>query len=137
MRIASLGALAGFLVFAGLLAAQNKDYTPDPSWKPPTQAATKRNPLVRDANALKQGHDLYDAECAMCHGTDGRGVANAANLHEPAVQRQSDGALFWKITTGHPEKGMPGFKHLPEDQRWQLVSYLRTFKGKNKTAANQ
>ncbi len=43
----------------------------------------------------------------------------------PKVQEQSDGALFWKITNGNPDRGMPSFSQLPELQRWQLVLYLR------------
>jgi hypothetical protein len=30
---------------------------------------------------------------------------------------QSDGALFWKITNGNPDRGMPSFSKLPELQR--------------------
>lgn len=135
MRIARLGILAGFLVFAGLVSAQNDNYTPDPSWKAPAQAAAKHNPLVGNAAAAKRGHALYEAQCSMCHGMDGEGLANAANFHEPAVQRQSDGTIFWKITNGHQDKGMPPFKQLTDKQRWELVSFLRTFK--NKKAAAQ
>jgi hypothetical protein len=42
------------------------------------------------------------------------------------VQVQTDGALFWKISTGNTRKGMPAFSFLPEAQRWQLVLRLRT-----------
>jgi len=51
---------------------------------------------------------------------------HAADLQLPVVQSQSDGALFWKITNGNPDRGMPSFSRLPELQRWQLVLYLRT-----------
>ena len=41
------------------------------------------------------------------------------------VQVQTDGALFWKISSGNTRAGMPTFSFLPEPQRWQLVLYLR------------
>jgi len=56
---------------------------------------------------------------------------HAADLQLPAVQQQSDGALFWKITNGNTDRGMPSFSRLPELQRWQLVLYLRTLKPAN------
>jgi hypothetical protein len=46
----------------------------------------------------------------------------------PVVQSQSDGALFWKITNGNPDRGMPSFSRLPELQRWQLVLYIRSLR---------
>ncbi len=53
---------------------------------------------------------------------------HAADLQLPVVQEQSDGALFWKITNGNPDRGIPSFSKLPEPQRWQLVLYLRTLR---------
>jgi hypothetical protein len=44
---------------------------------------------------------------------------------QPDVQAQSDGALFWKISSGNTHSGMPAFSFLPEPQRWQLVLRLR------------
>ena len=60
---------------------------------------------------------------ALCRSKFRPGV-----LQLPAVQQQSDGTLFWKITNGNPDRGMPSFSRLPELQRWQLVLYLRTLK---------
>jgi mono/diheme cytochrome c family protein len=115
---------------SGLVAAQNSSYRPDPKWKVPAAKAAKKNPFAKDASAAKKGRDLFDAQCSMCHGVDGRGIANAANFHTAAVQRESDGTLFWRITKGNQNKGMPPFKHLSEQERWQLVSFIRTLKDK-------
>jgi hypothetical protein len=51
---------------------------------------------------------------------------HAADLHLPVVQQQTDGVLFWKITNGNPDRGMPSFSRLPDLQRWQLILHLRT-----------
>ncbi|HEV2728482.1 MAG TPA: hypothetical protein VGV15_00495 [Terriglobales bacterium] len=53
---------------------------------------------------------------------------DAADFQLPLVQNQSDGTLFWKITNGNPDRGMPSFSTLPEPQRWQLVLFIRTLK---------
>ena len=42
------------------------------------------------------------------------------------MTRMTDGELFWKISEGH--RPMPAFKNkLSEEERWQLVDYIRTF----------
>lgn len=130
MRVGKTIALALLLAPGGALSAQNNDYSPDPTWKAPPAVARKVNPLAKNPDAAQKGKELFEAQCSMCHGVDGSGLANAANLRMPVVQKESDGTLFWKITTGHQQKGMPSFQRLPENDRWQLVSYLRTFKGK-------
>ncbi|HEX7895050.1 MAG TPA: cytochrome c, partial [Terriglobales bacterium] len=65
-----------------------------------------------------------------CHGADGTGMQTkrSADLQLTIVQQQTDGTLFWKITNGNARKGMPSFSKLPEQQRWQLVLFLRTLK---------
>jgi len=53
-------------------------------------------------------------------------LKKAADLQLPVVQDQNDGTLYWKITNGNPDHGMPSFSGIPELQRWQIVLYLRT-----------
>jgi len=128
MWIEKSGTLFAVLMFALHLSSQNYNYVPDPMWTAPPQATERRNPLKGVPDALHRGHDIFEARCSMCHGSDGKGLNNAANFHKPAVQQQSDGTLFWKIGNGHLAKGMPSFRELSETDRWSLVDYLRTFK---------
>ena len=37
-----------------------------------------------------------------------------------------EGALFWFITKGDVKDGMPAWAGLPEKERWQIVTYLKT-----------
>lgn len=114
------------VVCAMIMAAQNTNYQQDSRWEPPAPAAAKPNPLAGSPELAAGGHKLFQRHCAQCHGPEGQGLKNAADLQLPAVQRQSDGALWWKITNGNSRRGMPAFSGLPEMQRWQLVLYLRT-----------
>lgn len=109
---------------------QNANYQPDPNWRAPDQAAAKPNPLAQKSQAVPGGKKLFLRNCAECHNQDGSGILkkHAADLQLPVVQNQSDGTLFWKITNGNPDRGMPSFSQLPELQRWQLVLFLRTLK---------
>jgi mono/diheme cytochrome c family protein len=109
------------------VSAQNASYQQDPGWRVPVEAAGRSNPLAARPEAAAGGAKLFKRNCVECHGEDGAGLArkNAADLQLVVVQEQSDGTLFWKISNGNPDRGMPPFSRLPELQRWQLVLYLR------------
>jgi len=112
------------------VAAQNTNYQPDSSWRAPNDAASRPNPLVTKLQAAAGGKKLFMRNCAECHDKDGSGIVkkHSADLQLPVVQQQSDGSLFWKITNGNPDRGMPSFSRLPELERWQLVLFLRMLK---------
>lgn len=116
------------LLITSMVLAQNQNYQQDPSWRVPTEAVEKRNPLAERLELAAGGKKLFTRNCVECHGKSGEGVKKAADLQLPVVQGQSDGALFWKITNGNPDRGMPSFSRLPELQRWQIVLHLRTLK---------
>ena len=120
----------GVVCAAAMLVAQNAGYEQDPRWRPPAEAAAKKNPLASRPEAAAGGEKLFKRNCVECHGEDGSGLVkkHAADLQLAKVQEQSDGVLFWKITNGNPDRGMPSFSRLPELQRWQLVLYLRVLK---------
>jgi mono/diheme cytochrome c family protein len=125
-----LPATAVLVMLCGALAAQNTSYQQDLGWRAPADAVSRANPLARKPEAAAGGGKLFKRNCVECHGEDGSGLAkkNAADLLLREVQSQSDGTLFWKITNGNTDRGMPSFSRLPELQRWQLVLYLRTLK---------
>lgn len=114
------------LWLAPLLFAQNTTYQQDPNWRAPEETVQRKNPLAERPQLAAGGAKLFQRNCAECHGKAGEGLKKAADLHLPLVQQQTDGTLFWKITNGNPNHGMPSFSRLPELQRWQLVLYLRT-----------
>ena len=128
MRILTASIL--LLALGSVALAQNTDYRQDPNWQAPSDAASRVNPLASRPEATAGGQKLFRRNCVECHGTDGSGLAkkHAADLQLNSVQRQSDGVLFWKITNGNPDRGMPSFSKLPDLQRWQLVLYLRKLK---------
>ena len=116
-------ALLQLLGIAGL-AAQTRH--PDRSWTAPDDAASKPNPLANRPELSAGGRKIFEQRCAQCHGEDAQGTSRAPNLLSRRVQAQSDGALFWKITSGDTRAGMPTFSYLPAPVRWQLVLHLRS-----------
>ena len=103
----------------------------DPDWNAPSRAAVRVNPLASHPDAERGGSKLFAGRCATCHGDEGRGTSKGPDLSAAAVQAQTDGALFWKITSGNSRSGMPSFSFLPEPQRWQLVLRLRSIAQQN------
>jgi mono/diheme cytochrome c family protein len=102
----------------------------DPSWVAPEQAASKPNPLAGRPGADAGGRKIFRQRCVACHADDGRGTSKGPDLTQPEVQSESDGTLFWKITSGNTREGMPTFSSLPEAQRWQIVLHLRALSGR-------
>jgi mono/diheme cytochrome c family protein len=101
-------------------------------WKAPSWADTITNPFPDEPLVLMQGEELYQMYCEACHGRQGYGDGaaggafgpNPANFHAEEVKNQSDGVLYWKLSTGRGI--MPPFKDVfSEEQRWQLVAYIR------------
>src|SRR6478609_5557162 len=103
-------------------------------WAVPDKNAKMANPTKGDKEAIKLGKEIWGKHCAVCHGKLGAGDGSkAAQLETPmedmstaAVQDQTDGALFYKISEGRDE--MPSFKKkLPDtEELWSVVNYVRS-----------
>ena len=101
----------------------------DADWVAPAAQSARTNPLADRPETAAGGRKLFHQRCTPCHGEDARGTRRGPDLTAAAVQRQSDGALFWKITSGNTRTGMPTFSFLPDLQRWQLLLHLRSHAG--------
>jgi mono/diheme cytochrome c family protein len=94
--------------------------------KAPRKAVARRNPLDTDSDAVAAGANLFDQHCAECHGEMAEGGRKAPSLLADPVQQATPGTLFWILTNGVVRRGMPVWSKLPEPQRWQIVSYLKS-----------
>jgi mono/diheme cytochrome c family protein len=121
------------ILIASALVALSEEQSKQ-KWSAPAAEAQKKNPLAATETSRAAGQKTYLKTCAMCHGktgdADGPAVIelniHPAKLSDPKLATESDGSLFWKITTG--KKPMPAYgKRLSETDRWNLVNYIRTF----------
>jgi mono/diheme cytochrome c family protein len=94
--------------------------------KAPEKARAKRNPLETDSQAVAAGRILFEQHCAECHGDTAEGGKKGPDLRAEEIQSATPGAIFWILTNGVVRKGMPVWSKLPEPQRWQLVTYLKS-----------
>ncbi len=95
------------------------------------------NPVPFDGPSIEAGRDLFETNCAMCHGANADGVSYVAAAFEkyqekapPSLLREElaalpDGSLFWTISQG--VNLMPSFQPLlTAEERWAIINYLRS-----------
>ena len=123
---------SAFLLVTSLVAAGRKTRTEDgPAARlsdVPFSARSLRNRFAGDEKAAAAGRKLFKQHCAPCHGEDGYGRERAVNLHSPIIQDTPDGSLFWVLRNGRIRRGMPSWSQLPDQQLWQMVTYLKTLR---------
>src|SRR5580692_3285748 len=94
--------------------------------KVPQADRARTNPYAGDSNAAAAGRDLFQNNCAKCHGESAEGKGSRPSLKTERIQTATDGELAWLLKNGEAYKGMPGWGALPEPERWQIISYLRS-----------
>jgi mono/diheme cytochrome c family protein len=121
--------LGMFALLGGLLVAEDGPAR----WVAPGDARNVKNPIPPTEETLNEAQQVYMDNCMLCHGEKGKGdgpgsktlTVKPADLTDPKrMATETDGSLFWKMTTGRGP--MPAWKAtLSETDRWKLVSYLR------------
>jgi mono/diheme cytochrome c family protein len=94
----------------------------------PAKTRDWKNPYEGDPDAALAGKKLYLQHCAECHGQNARGMRNAISLRTPQVQNATAGELVWFLRNGNLFHGMPSWSGLPEQRRWQIVTYLKSLR---------
>lgn len=81
-----------------------------------------------DPAAVERGSGLYSSNCSFCHGSQGRGSAQAPALARGQLfsQDPTGEAIAATIRAGRPAKGMPAFSGLPQQNISDIIAYLRS-----------
>ena len=95
-----------------------------------------RNPLGLDAAAADEGRKLYDAlGCVACHGNNARGAVGPDLTDNEWLRAPWDEMIFNVIKNGRSGTLMSPFRDVaPDEQIWQLVTYLRDENRKRREA---
>lgn len=89
----------------------------------PSSAKAQKNPY--EGQQPISAKATYHLRCSACHGENGDGSGNVPSLATGDAQTATDGEIFWYITKGDENNGMPSWAGLPERQRWEIVNYVR------------
>jgi mono/diheme cytochrome c family protein len=133
-RIGAVSLLIWLAAFAAVGAQAN-------AWKLPPAAADEKNPVAVTPASLAEGRRLYRANCARCHGPQGKGNGSDADpkhKHHMDLTRAAgaegnpDGVVFHKVMNGRTNPKMPAFKEkLTAEQVWTLVAFVQSLREKS------
>lgn len=92
-------------------------------------AAAINNPYEGNAYALSQGQRLFEQyNCAGCHFHGGGGIGPPL-MDSEWIYGSSPLNIYMSISEGRPN-GMPSYGgHIPDEEIWQLVTYVRSLSG--------
>jgi thiosulfate dehydrogenase len=110
--------------------------------KAPLKARIKRQmqhaPFGISEDVFEEGAHIYQAQCAMCHGTPGHDSLLAKHMYPAApqlwkkhgphgvvgVSDDEAGSTYWIVANGIRLTGMPSFTHVLSDREMWEVSLL-------------
>src|SRR6202051_4020025 len=92
----------------------------------PASAQAAKNPYAGQEEAAQAGKKLYERSCLSCHGKTGNGTGKTPSLVDGRLDSVTPGEVFWFITLGDKDNGMPAWASLAAKQRWQIVTYLES-----------
>jgi len=122
-------------VVLSLLSIATVQAADSPFHNAPSSAKAMKNPLEGQQAAIDAGKTVYARNCLACHGKAGKGTGNVPSLVDGKLKGVTEGEVFWFITKGDKDNGMPPWEFLPEEKRWQVVSYVEAMASGKLTAA--
>jgi len=122
------------VIFA-CVAATNMQAADSPFHDAPSSAKAMKNPYAGQQAAIDAGKTVYARNCLSCHGRTLQGTGNVPSLIDGKLKGVTAGEIFWFVTKGDKDNGMPSWSFLPEEKRWQAVSYVEAVASGKATAA--
>ena len=91
----------------------------DTASEPATEASPATEPTTETNQTPEElGKELYDAKCAVCHGSDARGGSG------PNIINASDTKFYRVIQNG--DGPMPAFPELSDEEIDAIIAYIRS-----------
>lgn len=113
----SAGVISGVVLLVTGIAVANAGFTNPASAQGSTQQYSAAN--------IQAGYHLYSAQCALCHGANGDGVAGVNLARQQFRRASTDADIKRTITSGVAAAGMPPFQFQPGELD-AMVAYIRS-----------
>ncbi|MGA7244769.1 MAG: c-type cytochrome [Terracidiphilus sp.] len=94
--------------------------------KVPNADKLRTDPYAGQPEAVAAGRNLFVSNCSHCHGQNAEGKGSRPALRSERIRTATDGELAWLLKNGNVFQGMPRWSGLPEQERWQIVAYIRS-----------
>lgn len=100
----------------------------------PPDIPSVTNPIESSQESQGRGKQIFEINCATCHGMNGNGQGPAAHGITTFPRQlwawnntdsSTDGYLFWFVTNGRNEMPPWGLV-LSENERWDVINYIKT-----------
>lgn len=141
MKFMTLRNLALLIGLAGMSTAVSACVEEGPAVPPPPappEYAEKHMPegwwadekIIEEGRQIFIGAENIDVNCASCHGKDGKPVKAGARDFRSTERMKlySDSVWFWRVSEGVKNTKMKPWKtKLPEEDRWKVIAFERTF----------
>lgn len=131
-KLLSIVAVTFLLLIPFMVCGQSKDKNKEI----PKKYRRMSNPYADNESDVFIGETVYKLHCFSCHGYSGSGNGPKASsldseigsLAENKFQSYSDGEIYYKIMFGNDH--MSSYEKIikTDEDKWQLVNYIRTFK---------
>jgi mono/diheme cytochrome c family protein len=128
LRNPALKVSVAVLITAITMLSSKSAFAQEATFRNAPGSAKAKNPYAGNASAVAAGKDVYAKTCMQCHGNNRQGMGPAPALDSPHVVSANPGELFWFITNGKPSSGMPAWPNLTKQQRWQVVTFLQSYR---------
>ena len=135
--LAGIGVLI-FLVGQPVRAFHPDVYTPRVPPEQLEEIQEIESPFETTPERIEEGRKIFFGKglCVTCHSKNGKGVRMPGhaprNFTDAKWQdTRTDGELMWILKNGSPGTGMPQRvgKLLTEEEGWNVIQFIRTFRG--------
>jgi cytochrome c oxidase cbb3-type subunit I/II len=109
-----------------------------------SQIISTGSSTIQEEGSIEHGKEIYEQRCTGCHGDKGNGKGPAAKFFRKVLPRDFtsgifkfrstptgslplDSDIYRTITMGVRGTAMPPWYMLPEDERWDVITYIKTF----------
>lgn len=99
----------------------------------PSAAEALANPFEGREDLIPEGKTLFNVHCSHCHGPNAIQGERPRDLRRLNKRYGADmaNAFYKTATTGRPDKGMPNWTGVLEDEQlWKIFTFLQTVQKK-------